>query len=231
MDMLTPQNFREKTFERAIFGGYDMGSVDDFLEEAANDYAAVARENMVLKSKMKVLVEKIEEYRATEDSMRLTLLSAQKLSTQIEQEAKTKADELIAEAKVEAERITREAHNQRIDEEAKLIDAKKASAHYIENIRILTAKQLEMIDGLDKFHSEATKNDAPYAAEPEGNKVEDAVRSIQHSVERSGGSADADKDIGKIVSDTQDGSAAPDSEPTRMFGSNSMSGGAGTVHF
>ena len=42
--MLTPQNFREKTFERAVFGGYDMGAVDDFLEEAANDYAAVAKE-------------------------------------------------------------------------------------------------------------------------------------------------------------------------------------------
>ena len=66
--MLTPQNFREKTFEKALFGGYDMAAVDDFLDEAANDYAAVAKENMVLKSKMKVLVEKIEEYSKLEGS-------------------------------------------------------------------------------------------------------------------------------------------------------------------
>ena len=44
--MLTPQNFREKAFEKAIFGGYDTSSVDDFLDEAANDYAALAKENM-----------------------------------------------------------------------------------------------------------------------------------------------------------------------------------------
>ena len=44
--MLTPQNFREKTFDKAIFGGYDMAAVDDFLDEAANDYSAIAKENM-----------------------------------------------------------------------------------------------------------------------------------------------------------------------------------------
>lgn len=219
--MLTPQNFREKTFERAIFGGYDMASVDDFLEEAANDYAALAKENMVVKSKMKVLVEKIEEYRATEDSMRLTLLSAQKLSSQIEQEAKSKVEAIVAEARAEAERITREAHNQRIEEEAKLLEAKRASAQYIENIRILTAKQLDAIDNLDKFHRDATKDDAPLASDKREHPiaVEDTVRSIETSVERMGSSVDGDRDIGKVVSDAKEGPAISDSEPTRMFAS------------
>ena len=90
--MLTPQNFREKTFDKAIFGGYDMAAVDDFLDEAANDYSAIAKENMVLKSKMKVLVDKIEEYRTTEDTMRQTLLSAQKLAAGIEAEARGQAE-------------------------------------------------------------------------------------------------------------------------------------------
>lgn len=228
--MLTPQNFREKTFERAIFGGYDMGSVDDFLEEAANDYAAIARENMVLKTKMKVLVEKIEEYRATEDSMRLTLLSAQKLSSQLEKEAKEKADSIISEAKVEAERITREAHNQRIEEEEKLLSAKEACAQYIENIRILTTKQMDCIDNLDAFHREATKVDTPSTPEAKEDAVEDTVRRIENSVERMSGSADADKEIGKVVSDTQDGSSISDSEPTRMFG-NGAASDTNTIQF
>ena len=227
MDMLTPQNFREKTFERAIFGGYDMGSVDDFLEEAASDYATLARESLILKNKMKVLVEKIEEYRETEETMRQTLLSAQRLSTQIEGEARTKADSIIAEAKAEAERITREAHNQRNDEEAKLIDIKRESAQYIENIRIFTVKQLDMIHKLSSFHREATKADAP----PPGEKhpdVEDTVRSIENSVERMDGSSEENREIGKTVSDTKDSPDSPfvlDSEPTRMFsGDNPASG-------
>ena len=222
--MLTPQNFREKTFERAVFGGYDMACVDDFLEEAANDYASVAKENMVLKQKMKVLVEKIEEYRATEDSMRLTLLSAQKLSTQIEQEAREKAEALLADAKVEAERITREAHNQRIEEEAKLIDAKKASAAYIENIRMLTARQMDTLDNLDKYHRDATKGDPAAAPEARSATVEDTVRTIESSVERLSGVAAENPEIGKVVTDTQDGPAT-DGDPTRMFG------GAGPITF
>ena len=59
--MITAQDIREKTFEKSRFGGsgYDMASVDDFLEELADDITSSQKENAVLKSKMKVLVDKI----------------------------------------------------------------------------------------------------------------------------------------------------------------------------
>ena len=66
--MITAQDIREKTFEKSRIGGYDMASVDDFLEELADDVTAYQKENAVLKSKMKVLVDKIEEYRANEEA-------------------------------------------------------------------------------------------------------------------------------------------------------------------
>ncbi len=228
--MLTPQNFREKTFERAIFGGYDMGAVDDFLDEAATDYAAVAKENMVLKSKMKVLVDKIEEYRATEDSMRLTLLSVQKLCTQMEQEAKEKAESLLADAQLEVGRITREAYTQRATEEAKLLDAKRASTQYIENMRILSTRQLEFLDGLDSYKLEdGYRTDAPAAT-----SVEDTVRSIESSVERLADAADSDREIGRVVTDGT-GAPAGNEEPTRLFSANSAPSGTSfsidSLHF
>ena len=66
---MTPQDIREKIFEKAVFGGYDMGSVDDFMEEMASELEAAQRESATLKAKMKVLVDKIEEYRASEDAI------------------------------------------------------------------------------------------------------------------------------------------------------------------
>ena len=99
---MTPQDIREKIFEKAVFGGYDMGSVDDFMEEMASELEAAQRESATLKAKMKVLVDKIEEYRASEDAMRMTLLSAQKLSSQIEAEARARADKGVAEAQAAA---------------------------------------------------------------------------------------------------------------------------------
>ena len=214
--MLTPQNFREKTFEKAIFGGYDMGAVDDFLDEAANDYAAIAKENMVLKSKMKVLVEKIEEYRATEDSMRLTLLSAQKLSLQIEDDARKKAEETLANARSEAERITREAYNQRTTEEAMLLEAKRESTQYIENMRLLCSKQLDFLDNLKHMKLEDISRPAPVV-----ETVEDTVRSIESSVERLADAGEADEEIRRVVTGTAEASSATFEEPTRQFAAGS----------
>ena len=89
--MITAQDIREKTFEKSRIGGYDMASVDNFLEEIADDITAAQKENSVLKSKMKVLVDKIEEYRANEEALNLAVISAQKLAVQIEADARTRA--------------------------------------------------------------------------------------------------------------------------------------------
>ena len=96
--MITAQDIREKTFEKSRIGGYDMASVDDFLEELADDVTAYQKENAVLKSKMKVLVDKIEEYRANEEALNMAVLSAQKLAVQIENDARTRSAAMIEEA-------------------------------------------------------------------------------------------------------------------------------------
>jgi len=232
--MLTPQNFREKTFERAVFGGYDMAAVDDFLEEAANDYAAVAKDNMVLKSKMKVLVDKIEEYRSTEDSMRMTLLSAQKLCAQMEQESREKADALIANARLEAERIVRSAHDQKVTEEARLLEAKKESTKYIEEMHIICSKQLEFLENLESYKIDLSKlpasepsYHAPAEPEPPAEEapqeaapiVEETMRGVESSVEQMEMDMPDDgsgEEIARVVNDGAAPNQAGD-EPTRMY--------------
>lgn len=224
--MLTPQNFREKTFEKALFGGYDMAAVDDFLDEAANDYAAVAKENMVLKSKMKVLVDKIEEYRATEDSMRMTLLSAQKLAMQIEEEAHQKSEEILSNARSEAERITREAYTQRATEEAKLLEAKRESTQYIENMRLLCSKQLDFLDGLQNLKLEDLSRSSSKSA-----TVDETIRSIESSVERLADEGDADEEVRRVVSNKTESAAVNDEEPTRLFSANNGNAQNGQFSF
>ena len=102
--MLTPQEITSKEFGKAVFGGYDMAPVDSFIDAVAKDYADLYKENAVLKNKMKVLVDKIEEYRATEDAMRMALLTAQKMAKEITDEAEKKSRTLVE----DAERVARE---------------------------------------------------------------------------------------------------------------------------
>ena len=82
--MFTPQQIDQVSFGRSTFGGYDMQQVDEFLEPLTEDYVTLYKENALLKSKMRVLVEKLEEQRANENKMKQTLLAAQKTSEDME---------------------------------------------------------------------------------------------------------------------------------------------------
>ena len=61
--MITPQQIEQVSFSKASFGGYNMQQVDEFLEPLTEDYVTLYKENALLKSKMRVLATKLEEYR------------------------------------------------------------------------------------------------------------------------------------------------------------------------
>ena len=149
--MLTAQDIQEKAFEKAS-RGYNMDQVDEFLDELAAEISSLNAENAALKGKLKVLVQKVDEYRQTEDSMRLALLSAQKLSSQIETEAKQRADALVADAQQQADRLTQESAEGIANEQAKLEEAKKATDRFFDHMRTVCQKQIEFYDKLSQMH-------------------------------------------------------------------------------
>ena len=51
--MLTPQEIQDQKFEKAVFGGYDMGQIDKFLDAVLSDYSSLYKENAALKAKLK----------------------------------------------------------------------------------------------------------------------------------------------------------------------------------
>ena len=114
--MMTPQEVSQHAFAKASFGGYNMAMVDEFLDVLTEDYSALYKENAVLKSKMKVLVEKVEEYRSTEDAMRKALLTAQRMADEMVQDAQRKQAELLAQAEAEARKKV-EALRQEVESE------------------------------------------------------------------------------------------------------------------
>ena len=184
--MITAQDIREKTFEKSRFGGsgYDMASVDDFLEELADDITASQKENAVLKSKMKVLVDKIEEYRANEEALNMAVLSAQKLAVQIENDARNRAAAMIADAERKVKAQIGSIADQAAAEEKRLAAAKEATSKFLLAARELCNKQLNNIDAISSgILPQQEPAPAKAAAEP-AVSVEDAVRSIESSMAR-----------------------------------------------
>ncbi|MGI6028403.1 MAG: DivIVA domain-containing protein [Candidatus Heteroscillospira sp.] len=207
--MMTPQDIREKTFEKAVFGGYDMAAVDECLEEICEDYSALQKENATLKAKLKVLASKIEEYRESEDAMRMTLLSAQKMSVQIEAEAKTKSERMVAEAEAKSAKLSRDAQLEVANEEARLVEAKRASAQFLENMRLLCQKQLDFLDHLGEMK---IVDDLPRTNGADA----DTIKAIQSNVARAAEAPSADMDLSRELDSIGTPAAAADS-PTRPF--------------
>lgn len=162
--MITAQNIREKTFEKSKFGGYDMAEVDEFLEEIADDITNTQKETAVLKSKMKVLVDKIEEYRNSESALNQAVLSAQKLALQIETDAKEKAEKMIADAEAEVNEKIGSITEQTAFEEKRLENARAATAKFLEGVRAMCNAQLRNIDTIS---GEIITTQGEPAVEPE----------------------------------------------------------------
>ena len=160
--MLTPQEVSTHAFTKAVMGGYNMAMVDEFLDELTDDYTALYKENAALKAKMKVLVEKVEDYRATEDSMRATLLTAQKMADSIVREAEAQAQEKIASLR-----------RQLAEAEDRLRQGQQQLSKFIEDSRAVCTKELAFLEQLPQLPPEQ----AVSAAE-----VRDEAREIGETV-------------------------------------------------
>jgi len=147
--MLTPQEISEKGFIKAVFGGYDMQGVDDFLETVSTDYNALYKENAILKGKLKVLVEKVEEYRSTEDAMRMALLTAQRMGEEITVEANRTKNEMLLNTENEIKEKLSDTAKRVSDEETRLAVATKETAKFIELSQAIMKKHSEFLDKLE----------------------------------------------------------------------------------
>ena len=175
--MLTPQEVSEKVFPKSSgFGsGYAMASVDEFLDALTEDYTALYKENVTLKAKLKILAEKVEEYRATEDAMRSTLLTAQKMAAKLVQEAQTEKENMLKEAREQHAAQLSQLEQDKRDAEEKLAMAQQSLADFVRHGSELCAQQAEFLNSLPEMQLTPRAEAVPAAA------VEDVQQDImQH---------------------------------------------------
>ena len=174
--MFTPQQIDQISFGRATFGGYDMQQVDEFLEPLTEDYVTLYKENALLKSKMRVLVGKLEEYRKNEASMKDAVINAQKTCDKMVAEAEAKCAKMLNNASALAAQKAEPAaapaaapasEAQIAAENARVEEARKVAAAKISELQ----EQLKTcIQALDRIK---TAN-APAAPVAEAAKAEEA---------------------------------------------------------
>ena len=144
--MFTPQQIEQISFGRQTFGGYDMQAVDELLEPLTEDYVTLYKENALLKSKMRVLVGKLEEYRKNEASMKDAIVNAQKTCDMMVKEAEAKCTQMLSDANASAMQNAQNTDALVFAEKARVEEARKAATTKIEEIQEQMRSCIQALD-------------------------------------------------------------------------------------
>jgi cell division initiation protein len=203
--MFTPQQIEQVSFGRATFGGYDMQAVDEFLEPLTEDYVTLYKENALLKSKMRVLVGKLEEYRKNEASMKDAIVNAQKTCDMMVKEAETKCTQMLTDANAAATENSKNADALIAEENARVEEARRVAAEKIDELQeqIRTCIQaLERIKTANRPAPKATSAVYDYDSDPDAKEAEDPADAVADEIA---------SNLEALVGTTED--TAPKAEP------------------
>ena len=156
--MISPKDISEKRFERAA-RGYRVEEVDTFLKEVAFSVAKIIKSYEESEAKIHKLVEKVNEYRDDEDSIKIAILGAQKQGKQITLDAELEAEKIISDAKEKAENIIEETKNQHTEELLKLENLRKEVTAFKAQLTELYNRQLHLIMEIPEFDEDVDDND------------------------------------------------------------------------
>ena len=121
---LTPVEIRHMTPGTGLFG-YKRAAMDRLLDEIAASFEDVWRERADLADKIEQLETDLVRFRELEALLRTTLVSAERSSAEMKEQARREADLILGEAHAEARSVQRQAsaENERLVAESRKIRA------------------------------------------------------------------------------------------------------------
>ena len=126
---LTPVEIRHMTPGTGLFG-YKRAAMDRLLDEIAASFEDVWRERADLADKIEQLEIDLVRYRELESLLRTTLVSAERSSAEMKEQARREADLILTEAHAEARAVQRNARseNERLATESRRLRAQLRAA-------------------------------------------------------------------------------------------------------
>ncbi len=143
--MLTPLDIHNKEFKKG-FRGYDVDEVDEFLDEVIKDFETLYKENMELKDQLQKHRDHLNRYKEMEETLRNTMVLAQKMADEARRNADKEVDLIIWEAKKKAEQIINSAHEQVIQATAKLEELRSYEKQLYVKLKSFLHTQLELLE-------------------------------------------------------------------------------------
>ncbi|HXW50671.1 MAG TPA: DivIVA domain-containing protein [Candidatus Acidoferrales bacterium] len=144
---ITPVDIQHKEFKRAI-QGYAREEVDQFLDDVIEQLEADIEERTRLEALVTELQEKVSHFKAMEDSLRSTLVLAQRTADELKASAHKEVDLIKQRAKIDVEEQLRAVRDQIAEAKAELQRVSDKTATAKHDLRNFLSRQLELIDNL-----------------------------------------------------------------------------------
>lgn len=143
---LTPVEIRHIKLSRSLFG-YTRSAVDELLEDIVESFEQVWRERADLADKIERVEEDLVRYRELETLLRTTLVSAERASQDLKEQARRETQITLDEAHAEARRIRREASAD--------LERMRSESRRIRSLLGAALATLEMDNGADESEAKA----------------------------------------------------------------------------
>ncbi len=109
---MTATDIRQQQFAVRLFRGFDPQEVDAFLEEMADDFDELTRENVLLKEQIVQVEEKSRGVEGREKTLQETLVTTQKIAEEFKENARREAELVLREAHLRAEKFMQDAREE-----------------------------------------------------------------------------------------------------------------------
>lgn len=112
MAALTPMDIETVEFKKTPFKGYSAEEVDLFLDKVIMEFERIYKDNAKLQDKLDAREEVIKHYKDLEDTIKSSIVRAEKTADETVKNATTRSEQLIKSAEERAKNILTDAQNQ-----------------------------------------------------------------------------------------------------------------------
>lgn len=172
--MISSEDVRRVTFDRTV-RGYRCEDVDDYLKQVAEAMDALTAEHDDMQQKVMVLAQRIDQYRADENTLSTTMLNAQRLGENVIKEAKQKAAEILREANLRAEDREQRARDEVALCQQEIVTLHREADSFKKKLQKMYKEHIELISKLPNLEEAPEPAPEPAAEEPQGVEVAETV--------------------------------------------------------
>lgn len=142
---LTPLDIHHKEFRNSL-RGYNPEEVDEFLDEVADEFERLFKENIDLSEKLEAAEGRVRSYTEMEQTLQNTMLAAQTSAEDIKSRAQSEADLLVRDAELKSKEMVQDALAERQRSQAELARLRKTSDDFRADFRQRLESYLADVD-------------------------------------------------------------------------------------